>query len=307
MLHIGKHLPKGFFLFCSITAIGILPSARLFPAPVALANLNYSNPDIKTLREEVKYNLKASKTKSDRNPLTPLKFYTYKVTKDDNFFTIMAKTSMDMDTLTSINKLSSPYDIYTGQKLLIPNMRGIYHDTSQETKQELARLYRISPDKIIYDKMNSSWFIPGGRLQGKEKMFFYGHAFAYPLDDFRVTSRYGKRSDPFTNKQTFHGGVDLAAPKGSPIFASADGVIEFVGKRGGYGNLIIIKHELGYETRYGHMNQFATTLQAGKLTKGTRVKKGEKIGEVGMTGRATGNHLHFEVRRFSKVEKPVLR
>lgn len=305
--------------FCLLIALGIYAKP-----PIHLANLDYKNKNLKNLREEIRINLQASRSHSGRHIFTDLKFYTYKVQKEDNFFLIMSKTSMDMDTLTSVNGLSSPYEIYPGQLLKIPNMRGIYiEDTRKEdaTKQggisqnekkqkgirETTDLDESGAGKKIFDRIHKKWFLPGGRLENREKMFFYGKIFHAPLEEYRISSKYGKRSDPFTNKQTFHGGVDLAAPKGTAVYASANGVVDFVGKKGGYGNLIIIRHDHGYETRYGHLSKFAKKIKSGNLKKGTRVSGGEKIGEVGMTGRATGNHLHFEVRRFSKPEKPVLR
>jgi murein DD-endopeptidase MepM/ murein hydrolase activator NlpD len=285
---------------------------ELLSSPIPLANLDYSNPRLKELREDVKENLKASRSKGIDPNLRDLRFYIYTVGKKDRFFTIMAKTGMNLDTLSSVNHLASPHDIYPGQKILIPNMRGIYsqkldQNNSESDRSRIAREESVHPDKLIYDKNTSKWFIPGGELKGKEKMFFYGFAFSRPLLEGKISSQFGKRNDPFTNKQTFHGGLDIAAPAGTAVYASADGVIEFKGSRGGYGNLIIIKHELGYETRYGHLQKFASKLSSGNLESGSRVRKGEKIGEVGMTGRATGNHLHFEVRRFSKTERPIIR
>lgn len=312
----SRQVYQSFFRFIILSVV--IPISFIFfvpeisSSPVLLANLEYSNPRLKELRADVKENLRASRSKGADPNLSNLTFYIYKVGKKDRFFTIMAKTGMNLDTLSSVNNLSSPHDIYPGQKILIPNMRGVYSQKAEQKNTEIdrnlvAKEESIHPDKLIFDTLNSKWFIPGGQLHGNEKQFFYGFAFAKPLLEGRISSRFGKRNDPFTNKQTFHGGVDIAAPAGTDVYASAPGVIEFYGKRGGYGNLIIIKHDLGYETRYGHLKKFASKLESGKMATGIRVKKGEKIGEVGMTGRATGNHLHFEVRRFSKRERPVLR
>lgn len=295
------HFPR----FKSFLILAFLLSDQIYASPILLANLEYSNPNLKSLREDVKENLKASRSRNDQYKLTSLEFYTYKVRKTDNFFTIMARTGMNLDTLSSVNNLSSPHDILTGQKLLIPNMRGIFSQKenqmdSDESRNEIAREFKIPSEKLIFDTHRSQWFVPGGELVGKEKMFFYGFAFAKPLLEGRLSSGFGKRSDPFTNKLTFHGGVDIAAPLGTPVYASADGSVSFQGKQGGYGNLIILKHELGYESRYGHLSKIL-------VKNGDKIKKGELIGEVGSTGKSTGNHLHFEVRRFSKRERPVFR
>jgi murein DD-endopeptidase MepM/ murein hydrolase activator NlpD len=294
----------GFYLLCAVALANSL-TFPLLSSPIALANLEYSNPHLKSLRSDVKENLRASRSRSNEDHLTKLEFYTYIVRKKDNFFTIMARTGMNLDSLSSVNQLASPHDIYPGQKILIPNMRGIYspkedQKNTHENRNAIAHDHNILPEKLIFDESRTQWFIPGGELRGKEKMFFYGFAFARPLLEGRMSSGFGKRNDPFTSKQTFHGGVDLAAPLGTSVFASADGKVEFQGNLGGYGKCIILKHELGYESRYGHLNKIL-------VKDSSFVKKGEKIGEVGSTGRSTGNHLHFEVRRFSKREKPVFR
>jgi murein DD-endopeptidase MepM/ murein hydrolase activator NlpD len=306
--YLRKFLKSRFFPFKNFVILSltyIILINQLYSNPILLANLEYSNPNLKSLREDVKDNLKASRSRNAQHKLTRLEFYTYKVQKSDNFFTIMARTGMNLDTLSSVNNLASPHDLSTGQKMLIPNMRGIFsqkenQNESEENKNEIAKDFKIPAEKLIFDPNRSQWFIPGGELIGKEKMFFYGFAFSKPLLEGRLSSGFGKRNDPFTNKLTFHGGVDLAAPKGTAVYASADGKVDFQGKQGGYGNLIILKHELGYESRYGHLSKIL-------VKKGNKIKKGDKIGEVGSTGRSTGNHLHFEVRRFSKRERPVFR
>ncbi|MBE7412706.1 MAG: LysM peptidoglycan-binding domain-containing M23 family metallopeptidase [Leptospiraceae bacterium] len=271
---------------------------------IPLGNLEYSNKLLQKLREDVRYNLKASKSSPSDSNLTELKFYKYKVEHKDNFFIIMARTGMDLDTLSSVNSLSNPKDLYTGMTLLIPNMRGVYDrsglDESLKSRKTLSEKYSIPKNILIFDKDRNEWFIPGRGLEKTEKSFFYGLAFMKPLDDGVQSSPYGFRKDPFTNKKTFHGGIDIAAEKGTDVYASADGEIIISNKQNGYGNLVIIKHALGFETRYGHLSKFF-------VKKGQKVKRGDKIGEVGNTGRATGNHLHFEVRRFSKNQKPNFR
>ncbi|MCU0824074.1 MAG: M23 family metallopeptidase [Leptospira sp.] len=277
------------------------PIAKM-ASPTTLANLDYKNPILKNLRSEIKENLRISKSNLAQDNLIPLRYYQYKVAKDDNFFKIMARTGMDLETLSSANELSSPHDLYPGMVLEIPNMRGTFHpEETANTPSEkllLSKKYGISPDKLQFDDSRGKWFLPGISMGKIEKSFFYGFGFSFPLTTARVSSNFGKRLDPFTKKETFHGGIDLAAKHGSDVFASMDGEINFVGVLGGYGNLVIVKHKLGYETRYGHLSSFAVKV-------GQKIRKGEKIGLVGQTGRATGPHLHFEVRRNSKREKPI--
>ncbi|WP_016752708.1 LysM peptidoglycan-binding domain-containing M23 family metallopeptidase [Leptospira kirschneri] len=270
-----------------------------------LKNLDYNNQSVKRLREDIKNNLKISISNLERSELTSLEFYRYVVKKEDNFFKIMARTGMDIDTISSVNSLASPYDIYTGMELLIPNMRGIYDSNETENsllvRKKLSKKYKLAEKFISFDEDKKLWFIPGKGLPKEERSFFYGVAFYRPLgDEGIISSRFGKRKDPFTRKETFHGGLDMAAEEGTPVYASADGEVSFSDKKGGYGNLIILGHKLGYETLYGHLSSIS-------VRPGEKVRKGQKIGEVGQTGRATGNHLHFEVRRFNQRQKPIFR
>ncbi|QCO35006.1 LysM peptidoglycan-binding domain-containing M23 family metallopeptidase [Leptospira interrogans] len=273
--------------------------------PELLKNLDYNNQSVKRLREDIKNNLKVSISNLERSELTSLEFYRYVVKKEDSFFKIMARTGMDIDTISSVNSLASPYDIYPGMELLIPNMRGVYDSDERENsfliRKKLSKKYKLAEKFISFDEDKKLWFIPGKGLPKEERSFFYGVAFYRPLgSEGIISSRFGKRKDPFTRKETFHGGLDMAAEEGTPVYASADGEVYFSDKKGGYGNLIILGHKLGYETLYGHLSSIS-------VRPGEKVHKGQKIGEVGQTGRATGNHLHFEVRRFNQRQKPIFR
>jgi murein DD-endopeptidase MepM/ murein hydrolase activator NlpD len=104
----------------------------------------------------------------------------------------------------------------------------------------------------------------------------------------RITSPFGARIDPFGGEGAFHKGVDIAVPYGTPILAPADGVVGFADFESGYGRLIAIEHGQGVTTRYGHLSAFA-------VTEGQHVQRGEVIGYVGLSGRSTGPHVHYEV------------
>ena len=96
-----------------------------------------------------------------------------------------------------------------------------------------------------------------------------------------------------------HAGVDLAAPRGTPIFATADGVVTEAGRESGYGNVVRVQHELGFETVYAHLSSIS--VRPGQL-----LSRGEKIGGMGSTGRSTGSHLHYEVRVNGKPVNPMI-
>lgn len=112
-----------------------------------------------------------------------------------------------------------------------------------------------------------------------------------PLEFTRISSGFSMRRHPISGMWKAHKGVDFAAATGTPIRAAGDGTITFVGQQRGYGNVIMIKHWANYSTVYGHMSRFASNLR-----QGTKVSQGQLIGYVGMTGWATGPHLHYEFR-----------
>lgn len=123
--------------------------------------------------------------------------------------------------------------------------------------------------------------------------------FAIPVRQaFRFTSGFGVRRDPKTGGRRAHNGVDLAGPRGTPVNATADGVVVFAGRQSGFGNLIKIRHDFGFETFYAHLNKIHVKV-------GDRIARGEHIGDMGNTGRSTGTHLHYEVRQSGKPVNPM--
>ena len=106
---------------------------------------------------------------------------------------------------------------------------------------------------------------------------------------YRLSSSFGYRSDPFTGKSKRHSGVDFALKPGNPIYATGDGVVEKVKYEFyGYGNQVLIDHGFGYKTRYAHLKSI-------NVVEGMKVKRGERIGDSGNSGRSSGPHLHYEV------------
>jgi len=109
-----------------------------------------------------------------------------------------------------------------------------------------------------------------------------------PTSQLRVTSEFGMRRDPFTRRRTFHAGIDLAGNIGDPVYAAADGKVVESGRDRTQGNYIVIDHGRGIKTRYLHLNKR-------HVSAGDKVQKGQRIGDLGNTGRSTGPHLHYEV------------
>jgi murein DD-endopeptidase MepM/ murein hydrolase activator NlpD len=113
--------------------------------------------------------------------------------------------------------------------------------------------------------------------------------FGMPTSGAEITSGFGPRSDPFRRRSAMHEGIDFAAPTGTPIYATAEGVVVFSGRQSGYGNIVKIRHAFGFETVYAHLSK-------SRVRVGQRVERGALIADMGSTGRSTGSHLHYEVR-----------
>ncbi len=119
-----------------------------------------------------------------------------------------------------------------------------------------------------------------------------------PVHSLSFTSNFGIRSDPFRGTAAMHAGVDIPGPIGTPIYATADGIIAHAGRQGGYGNMVEISHGKGIATRYGHLSKILVADNA-------RVTRGQLIALMGSTGRSTGSHLHYEVRIDGHAVNPV--
>ncbi|GMO60695.1 MAG: hypothetical protein Ta2D_06300 [Rickettsiales bacterium] len=152
----------------------------------------------------------------------------------------------------------------------------------------------------ISDKKEKWWFEDGNvdKEQEKIKVKTDNSDFIVPLNNATTSSVFGERSDPIYFFKKQHKGKDYSAPYGTPIFATADGMVQFAGwNNGGYGNLVTIKHKDGFLSKYAHQSRILTKI-------GKPIKQGEIIGYVGSTGKSTGNHLHFEILKNNVVINP---
>ena len=135
------------------------------------------------------------------------------------------------------------------------------------------------------NNQGDAWGSTGGSTPGSS-------SFVWPLKQLDVTSKFGRRYG------RFHAGIDLRAPRGTPIHAAAAGKVVFAGYSGGYGRMIVIDHGRGIQTAYAHTSR-------NLVATGQRVRQGDVIGNVGRTGNATGNHVHFEFRRYGRPLDPA--
>ena len=119
-----------------------------------------------------------------------------------------------------------------------------------------------------------------------------------PVENLKLTSNFGVRSDPFSGRSRMHKGIDIPGPVGTPIYATADGIVSRAQWVNGYGNLVEISHGNDTQTRYGHMSKLL-------VEPNTRVHRGDMIGLMGSTGRSTGSHLHYEIRVSGAAINPL--
>ena len=170
------------------------------------------------------------------------------------------------------------------------------------TKGKMTNLLSLEDDlekesKALVNKINK--LVEEENAKNPTKPTYTGGAMKWPLpSSTRITSQFGNRKDPITGKNAYHSGIDIGAPKGNSIIAAADGKVILAGWNGGYGNCVIIDHGNGITTLYGHASSLL-------VSKGQTVKAGTVIAKVGSTGRSTGNHLHFEVRKNGSPVDPM--
>jgi murein DD-endopeptidase MepM/ murein hydrolase activator NlpD len=211
-----------------------------------------------------------------------------------------------MDAVISSNDIRNARRLREGDMLRIPNMDGIRYTVRRgDSLSRISRTYNVPLEVILdandirSDAINEGdvFFIPGARMPPDALRLSLGDMFIFPVRR-SITSGYGWRADPFTGEQRFHNGIDLRANIGTPIRAAMDGTVVDVGFNREYGNYIILSHHGGYQTLYAHLSTF-------NVRRGDRVIQGNKIGEVGNTGRSTGPHLHFSVFRNGRHVNPL--
>lgn len=245
--------------------------------------------------------------KREAAPKEKIHFTTYKVRAGDTLWEISRRFGIRVETIKLVNNLKNNI-LVPGQILKIPSEDGfIYTVRRGDSLWSIAKKFKVDIDDIIqknafvssYIRPGQKIFIPGESAVLKRYTALWGRSirFIWPVRG-RITSKFGWRRDPFTGRRRFHHGIDIAAPIGTPVKAAADGLVIFSGWSGGYGYVIIIKHMGGYYTVYGHNRM-------NLVRKGQRVRRGQIIAYLGNTGRSTGPHLHFEIRKQRRPLNPL--
>ncbi|MDR1086641.1 MAG: M23 family metallopeptidase [Endomicrobium sp.] len=239
-------------------------------------------------------------------------FFAYSVQPKDNLWKIAKKYGYSVHSIIGTNPQLKTYEVNLNQKILLPSSGGSLHPIQDnDTWKKIAERYDVD-EKILQDVNfgisnlvpGEYVFIPGKTpaidLMNKDMQAKYElrSLFRSPLNG-RYSSVFGKRKHPVTGQSSFHGGVDIAVPSGSWVGAAADGVVIVASHNvGHYGTAVFIDHKNGYITHYGHLSSIHVRV-------GQKVKKGQLIAKSGATGRVTGSHLHFTIKKGDKSLDPM--
>jgi murein DD-endopeptidase MepM/ murein hydrolase activator NlpD len=229
----------------------------------------------------------------------------YTVEKGDNISEIAKRFGLDTGTLFSVNDIKNSRSIQVGKVLVIPGQDGIvYKVKKDDTISSIAEKNKVDAEAIMVanelfsDQVSENLvlFLPGAKMQWEDVQEINGDMFLWPVRGY-ISSYYGYRRSPFSGRRHFHGGLDIAAPMYTPIKAAMAGRVTAADYDAVFGNYVVITHQNGYRTLYGHMSEIGTR-------PGAYVNGGDKIGAVGSTGQSTGPHVHFTVYKNSVTINP---
>ena len=244
-------------------------------------------------------------------------YYTvYKLKNGETASLVASMFKISLDTILSVNGVTNATRMATGTYLRIPSLNGILYEVNKEgeTLEDIVRsenkLKKINLDTVYLAKINNvgvdealsvghTLFLCGDKLTNDQRAEISGTSFKKPLkSSYYISSPFGWRVNPFdASKRSYHNGLDMACPTGTPIYSTAAGTVVTAGYTSVYGNYVIIKHTSGYKSLYGHMSQI-------NVKYGQYVDQGTIIGKVGSTGQSTGPHLHFTIYKNDKAISP---
>lgn len=205
--------------------------------------------------------------------------------RDDNFYRVM----MQMDPLSSKERFSGLENLSKLEDL--GHLNDVELISRMNRSMDLLE-HQIYSQSVSFDQLREA------AGEQKEKIARIPSVMPINIKDYTMSSGYGYRRDPVYGTAKFHEGLDFAAATGTPVFATADAVVEVAERKDAYGNCIDLNHGYNYMTRYAHLSQIL-------VKTGQHVKRGEMIGKVGSTGKSTGSHLHYEVRFKGEPQNPV--
>jgi len=236
----------------------------------------------------------------------------YVIKKGDTISDLSKEYKIKTDYIYANNIDKNLRVLQIGKKINIPTEPGIFYSIKKgDTFEGLSKRFEVDVKTIKEDNEIDRLLIGAKIFLREPKVSRYLSSFkqeyvkktnlgtfSNPLMAMSLTSSFGSRKHPVLKKVLNHAGVDLKAKIGTKVVSAREGVVSFAGRASGYGKLIIIKHSDGYETRYAHLSQIV-------VKKGQKISQNQHIALSGATGRVSGPHLHFEIRKNGKVKNPL--
>jgi murein DD-endopeptidase MepM/ murein hydrolase activator NlpD len=215
----------------------------------------------------------------------------------EDLFSLAARLSLPYESLASLNGFANPAPIAANTLLLVPSVPGIFLPEQPRNDIDLILMGRLATEQAQGQRITvlgapqpgNFSFYRSARLQNTERSFFLNIGFRSPLPKAVLSSMYGMRKSPIDGHDRFHQGIDLAAPMGTEVLAARAGRVTAIQEDPALGLMLVVEHEGGWRTVYGHLSKVFAELNQ-------RVLSGTIIGAVGSTGLSTGPHLHFEIR-----------
>ncbi len=302
-----QFLVSGLFAFSILFFTGIFTQGA---KPLPLGDSILTNLIIEKDIDQV-FTYKTIGTKNELEEIAKEKtlgFSFYRILPGENLYSVATKFGLSIATVLSLNSLDNAHSLTIGQKILLSTRSGIIlNTTNQESVFNIAERYGISAEetslvntlKGTHVDAGTTLFLPNANLTIKAMADILGFQFVNPVPGYRrLSSHFGWRRHPILKRRLLHKGMDFAASIGTPIYAAKEGRIVSSGWTGSFGLTIVIRHNNGFSTLYAHQSKLY--VKAGQW-----VKAGERIGSVGNTGRSTGPHLHFEVRKYGQPKNPI--
>ena len=323
------NLPKKILTAVLILATSILSSSMLFGQ--SAENPIIVNTDelpelerLKTFRDNpifseysriVEDNYKVIK----RNQMPDIIFFVHTLTEadkadlhwsDSQLISVASRCNITYDTFATLNRIQSSTDNLINTKIIIPSISGLFIKTNIDSNssnleillhEEYADTKLTGKEYYFIIDGEEYIFFPEKKFSPTERFYFTDSALGLPLErgTFWISSEFGKRQNPIDGEWKDHNGIDLAAPEGTPVYAIKDGHAAYcIEKDATFGNYVILTHDTGKMTSvYAHLSSIC-------INQYQFVRKGDIIGYVGHTGKATGDHLHFEIRQGGKAQDP---
>jgi len=299
------------------TGVPLLIIALLLALPAA-SGLAADYPEIRVLtRDDLLFVQHQSELedyyrlsqKVGKPELPMVSLFSYHKKKGEDIFSLNARLGLPYDTLATLNGAADARSFNELARILVPTQPGIFvHVPPRTAFEDMLLSSRLTagkrPRSLLIARAGGKEtvsFFPGEILNSVERAYFLGILFQFPVAFTPargfITSRYGMRADPFSGHPEFHNGLDIAAAEGTAVRAAREGTVSESGSSEVLGKYLVLSHPGGWETVYGHLSSIRAIL-------GGQVGAGQEIGAVGMTGRATGSHLHFEVRKKGSTTDP---